>query len=265
MTRRAALAWLVLAAGCAGRPSAAPPSSPPPPTPAAHHPTIVLVHGAFGGGWGFRQVADRLTADGYRVYRPTLTGQGERVHLASPSVDLRTHIADVVNVIRFEDLHDVVLVGHSYGGMVVAGVADAVPERIARVVYLDAFLPLDGETAMREDARLQRLTPLPHIDADGTIHPTWVPATQPLPHDVPQPGRTFTQPIRLRRPPNATGLPTTYVLYVPSGLGPADAKFYFFYRRAAAFGWPVATLTSDHNAQWSHPAELAKLIESIAR
>ena len=265
MTRqRPTAAVLALLAGCT---ATEPPSTAVAPAVATadRRPTIVLVHGAFGGGWGFRQVADLLTADGYRVYRPTLTGQGERVHLASPAVDLDTHVTDIVNVLRFEDLHDVTLVGHSYGGMVIAGVVDRCPDRIARVIYLDAFLPLDGESAVQEVARLQHRTGPTAPDATGYLRPTWVTTTQPLPHDVPQPGGTFTQPIRLTRPPDRSGRPTTYVLYVPPGRPAADAKFAFFARRAAAFGWPVRTLASDHNAQWSHPAELARLIDSLAR
>ena len=248
---------LLVMAGCA-TPEA------PRPAAAVKRPTIVLVHGAFGGGWGFKGVANRLAADGYTVYRPTLTGQGERVHLASPSVDLNTHIADVVNLIRFEDLHDVVLIGHSYGGMVVTGVVDAVPGRIARVVYLDAFLPLDGESAVQEVAHLRHRAGPTHPDATGYLRPTWVSATQPLPHDVPQPGATFTQPIGLHASPRLSGKPTTYVLYVPPGKPLDYAKFYFFYQRAKSFGWPVTTLGSDHNAQWSHPAELTRLIERLA-
>ncbi len=253
---RFACATLALLAGCAAQIAA--------PVAATKHPTILLVHGAFGGGWGFKEVAERLSADGYHVYRPTLTGQGERVHLASPSVGLDTHIADIVNVIRFEDLHDVVLVGHSYGGMVITGVIDAVPDRIARVVYLDAFLPLDGESAVDEVRRLQHRSGPTKPDATGYLTPTWVSTTQPLPHDVRQPGATFTQPIRLREPPPLRGKPTTYVLYVPPKRPIDYAKFYYFYQRARSFGWDVTTMTSDHNAQWSHPRELTRLIESLA-
>ena len=233
--------------------------------PLSKRPVIVIVHGAFGGGWAFRGVDDLLTADGYHVYRPTLTGQGERVHLATPAVDLQTHINDVVNTILFEDLHEVTLVGHSYGGMVITGVVDRIPGRIKRVIYLDAFLPFDGESADDEVARLQHRTGPTGPDATGYLRPSWVSATQPLPHDVPQPGATFTQSIRLRHPPGSAGLPTTYVLYVPPGRPASDAKFAFFARRAAALGWPVLTLGSDHNAQWSHPAELARLIDALCR
>jgi pimeloyl-ACP methyl ester carboxylesterase len=121
-------------------------AEPPKPTPSGR-PTIVIVHGAFGGAWAYRQVGALLRDKGYDVYRPQLTGQGERVHLARPDIGLGTHIEDVVNMILYEDLHDIILVGHSYGGMVITGVADRLPDRIKRLVYLDAFLPNDGESA----------------------------------------------------------------------------------------------------------------------
>lgn len=109
-------------------------------------PAIVIVHGAWGGGWAFKRVDHLLREKGFDVYRVTLTGQGERVHLGSPAVGLSTHIDDVVNTIIFEGLRDVVLVGHSYGGMVITGVVDRIPDRVRRVIYLDALLPNDGES-----------------------------------------------------------------------------------------------------------------------
>jgi pimeloyl-ACP methyl ester carboxylesterase len=108
--------------------------------------TIVLVHGAWHGGWCYGRVAELLRGSGHRVYTPTLTGLGERSHLLNPSVDLSTHIADVVNLMRWEDLQQIILVGHSYGGMVVTGVADAMAERVSALVYLDAFVPTAGKS-----------------------------------------------------------------------------------------------------------------------
>jgi pimeloyl-ACP methyl ester carboxylesterase len=108
--------------------------------------TFVLVHGAWHGGWCWQRVCDRLTARGHRVFAPTLTGVCERSHLDSPSVDLSTQIRDVVNEIRWKDLENVVLVGHSYGGMVISGVAEQVAAKIASIVYLDAFVPADGQS-----------------------------------------------------------------------------------------------------------------------
>src|SRR5262245_6986728 len=107
--------------------------------------TIVIVPGATHGGWRWKEARLALQAAGHEVYALTLTGLGERVHLATPEIDLVTHVRDVVNVLECEDLHDVVLLGHSYGGMVITGVADRAPERLARRVYFDAALPRDGE------------------------------------------------------------------------------------------------------------------------
>jgi len=109
---------------------------------------FVIVHGAFGGGWQWRRVAAMLRSTGHEVFTPTLTGLGERVHLATPDIGLDTHSEDIVNVFRFEDLHDVVLVGHSYGGLVITAVAERIPERIAQLVYLDALVPEDGQCHM---------------------------------------------------------------------------------------------------------------------
>lgn len=108
--------------------------------------TFVLVHGAWAGGWAWKRVAPLLRAHGHDVFTPTLTGLGERVHLASPDVNLTTHIQDIANLLVYEDMKDAVLVGWSYSGMVVAGVQDSVPDRLAHVVYLDADVPRDGES-----------------------------------------------------------------------------------------------------------------------
>jgi len=108
--------------------------------------TYVLVHGGHHGGWCYRRVARLLRSAGHEVHSPTLTGLGERRHLLGPKVDLEMHIADVVGVLEFEDLRDVILVGHSYGGMVITGVADRAAERIKELVYLDAAHPRNGES-----------------------------------------------------------------------------------------------------------------------
>ena len=120
-----------------------------------------------------------LTAQGHRVYRVTLTGLGERVHLASPSIGLTTHIADVVNTISWEQLEDVVLVGHSYGGMVITGVADRIPARIRALIYVDAFLPESGESVARLTGaelapflhRTQRRHDRAAVGVTGKLHP----------------------------------------------------------------------------------------------
>jgi pimeloyl-ACP methyl ester carboxylesterase len=108
--------------------------------------TYVLVHGGGHGGWCYQPVARRLRALGHEVYAPSLTGLGDREHLLSPSIDLDTHITDIVKLLQFEDLHDVILVGHSYGGMVITGIADRATDRIANLVYLDAAYPQNGQS-----------------------------------------------------------------------------------------------------------------------
>ncbi len=110
--------------------------------------TYVLVHGGGHGGWCYQRVARLLRASGHEVYAPTLTGLGERSHLLNPGVDLDLHIADVTAVLHYEDLRDVILVGHSYGGMVITGVADRASDRIGRLVYLDAATPVNGQSLL---------------------------------------------------------------------------------------------------------------------
>src|SRR2546429_2332708 len=107
--------------------------------------TYVLVHGGGHGGWCYQKVARLLRANGHDVYTPTLTGLGERSHLLSPAIDLDTHITDVVAVLHYEDLHEAILVGHSYGGVVITGAADRALDRVGQLVYLDGALPGNGE------------------------------------------------------------------------------------------------------------------------
>jgi len=220
------------------------------PTPARRHPqfTYVIVHGAWGGGWDWKHVDQLLTADGYKVYRPTLTGQGEHSNLASTNIDLDTHIQDIVNVIVWEDLHDVVLVGHSYGGMVITGVMDRVPERIRQVIFLDAAVPDDGESMNSLNGR----TPTPEQLARGFIAPGAAAAAKPIPHDVPQPLKTWTEPVSFKNP-LAQKLPGTVVVFVGKNQTPEQLKDNPSFVRARARGWATLTLESDHNAQWSHP------------
>ena len=118
--------------------------------------TFVLVHGAWAGAHGWRHVRTLLTAAGHDVFTPSLTGIGERVHLASPQVDLTTHVTDVVNQVVFEDLREIVLVGYSYGGVVVTGAAEHIHDRIRELVFLDAFVPSDGESAFDALGRTAR-------------------------------------------------------------------------------------------------------------
>jgi pimeloyl-ACP methyl ester carboxylesterase len=168
--------------------------------------TFVLVHGAWHGGWCWLRVADRLRSGGHKVFTPTLTGLGERSHLLRPDIDIDTHITDVVNVIKWERLTDVVLCGHSYGGFVISGVAEMIAEAVRSIVFLDAFVPRDGDTpqsltgpAIQEGIRaaLQRGDlSMPARSAAffgvNEADRAWVDALS-----VPQPIGTFTHKIAL--------------------------------------------------------------------
>lgn len=237
-------ALLLIAAGCKTA------------QPAGTRPTVVLVHGAWGGGWDWKHVADLLTADGYTVFRPTLSGQGEHSNIASTNIDLDTHIQDIENVILWENLHNVILVGHSYGGMVITGVADRIPGRIRHLVYVDALLPQNGEN-VNSIIKKSILKPV----KDGYVIAPWVTGNPPPPHDVPMPARCFSEPITLTNQEAAMKVPTTYILTVDPGNTPPQDDFYAFYVRAKSYGWPAWIMTGDHNVQRSHPKELAHLIE----
>ena len=110
--------------------------------------TFLVCHGAWSAGWAWKKMHPLMQAAGHRLVAPSYTGLGERVHLANPSIDLETHIEDMLNVIKYEDLRDIVLIGHSYGGMVATGVADRARDRIAQLIYLDAFVPEDGQSLL---------------------------------------------------------------------------------------------------------------------
>jgi len=223
-------------------------------------PVLVSVHGAWGGGWQFKKVASILEAKGYQVYRPTLSGLGEHCHTATTNIGLTTHIDDIVNFIVFEDLHDVILLGHSYGGMVITGVADRIPERISRLIYLDAFVPEDGENVVsfgKPDA-----SQLDAMTQDGFLVPGWVNPALPFPRNVPQPRKTFTEPIVLKNPARAT-IPTSYILTVDKGRKPEDDTFYQSKERAKTRGWPAIIMEGNHFPMQTQPEATAKLLMDI--
>ena len=156
--------------------------------------TLVLVHGGFRGGWTFASMARTLRGLGHDVFTPTLTGLGERVHLASARPNLATHIMDVANVLTYEDLTDVILCGHSYAGMVVSGVADLMPERIAALVYVDAFVPDDGDAWWNLAGDYFRKLAIDGSAEDGF---SVTPPPGKDPRRVPHPLAAFRQAIRL--------------------------------------------------------------------
>ncbi|MGH7898860.1 MAG: alpha/beta fold hydrolase, partial [Candidatus Binatia bacterium] len=185
--------------------------------------TFLLVHGAWHGAWCWRRVASRLRAAGHEVFTPTLTGLGERLHLLTRDTDLGTHVDDVLGALVAEELADVILVGHSYGGMVISGVAQRAPERLKHLVYLDAFVPKDGASledlvppAIFADLRKAtdadgdgfRVPPFP-VQAFGVTGPeedvAWIGRRL-----VFQPLKTMTQKVRVTNPA-AAKLPRTYV------------------------------------------------------
>ena len=110
--------------------------------------TFLVCHGAWSAGWAWKKMHPLMQAAGHRLFTPSYTGLGERAHLANPSIDLETHIQDMLGVIQYEDLRDIVLLGHSYGRMVATGVADRARDRIAQLIYLDAFVPEDGQSLL---------------------------------------------------------------------------------------------------------------------
>lgn len=232
----------------------------------AQGPPVVIVHGAWGGGWDWRETADSLEALGHPTHRVTLTGLGERRHLLSPEVDLTTHITDVANVLGWEELTDVILVGHSYGGMVITGVAEVVPERIRRLVYLDAFLPRDGECALavgRDDPPAELCTTealgrfMGPPGPAGGLAPGWVEEGATVPVDVPHPAATLVERLELARGPG-NGVPAAYIVTreVSGGRDDFDVPA----RRAEDLGWPVEEYVGDHVPYRDDPGGIARLL-----
>lgn len=219
-------------------------------------PVMVIVHGAWGGSWAFKKTDSLLTEKGMIVYRPSLTGQGERVHLATPEVRLQTHINDVVNTILYEDLTDIILVGHSYGGMVITGVADSLPGRIRKLIYLDAFLPNNNESVMMIFAEAAAY--FRSVTKDGFLIPPFVKTDGPIPHDVPQPAKTFDDTLILRH--GVAKIPTLYIQTVAAGTDPAKDDFASQAARARERGIKVIQLESDHNPQRTAVNPLVKLL-----
>ena len=223
--------------------------------------TFVIVHGAWAGGWEHKKLGEALEADGHKVYRVTLTGQGERSHLARPDIGVSLHIQDVVNAIEWEDLRDVVLVGHSYGGMVITGVVDRIPQRFKHVIYLDAAVPENGETATQAIAG----TNAPRwkaVDGFYTMGPDM--NSKPVPHIVPMPERTFTEPIVLTNQEVARKVPTTYILTVDPGKKPEEDTFFRAYERAKARGWKTEIMEGDHVVHLNKTKETGERLERAA-
>jgi pimeloyl-ACP methyl ester carboxylesterase len=224
--------------------------------------TVVFVHCGFAGGWIWREVATRLRAAGHEVFTPTLTGLGERVHLAHPDIDLATHVQDILGVFACEALQDVVLVGSSSGSMVITGVAEHLPERVTHLFYLDTPVPHDGQSWF------DLLTPpvaAPFLAAAQRHGDGW---------RIPPPGRTdpprwsahplksVTQPLAVRNPV-AVAIPRTFIHCTNKpadwfyGLTPVIAQAA---AQVRAHGWPVIELPTDHLPMLSQPQLLATVL-----
>jgi pimeloyl-ACP methyl ester carboxylesterase len=200
--------------------------------------TFVLVHGAWHGGWCWQRVTPLLRAAAHEVYTPTLTGLGERAHLLTPAIGLETHVQDIAHVLEYEDLRDVVLVGHSYGGVVITGVAERLPDRIGQLVYLDAVVPIAAERSLEAVYQRHRPVGWRYLEAQraagrGTVLP--VPAGVPLfgvrgeadrrwlrAHLTPHPARTFTDRLPGDHAP-ARHLPHTSIRCPDDATDPALA------------------------------------------
>ena len=224
-------------------------------------PVYVFVHGMTRGGWGFKNIGSLLTESGNIVYRPTLTGLGNRVHLASSNIILDTNILDIVNTILYEDLNDVILVGHSYGGMVVTGVADRIPERIRKLIYIDALLPEDGESAVSMTGT--KIDSSMKIE-NGLIIPEWLQEGKTPPKSVPHPALTLIDDISLTNPMRLE-IPSTYILTVDKGKDAKEDDFFSQAERATKKEWTVLQLEADHNPQWSAPEELVGMLQKIVK
>jgi pimeloyl-ACP methyl ester carboxylesterase len=219
--------------------------------------TFVLVPGLHHGGWSFAPLTSRLRAQGHDVHPLTLTGVGDRNHLITAAVNLDTHIADVLAVIDGERLDDVVLCGHSYGGMVIAGVADQVPERIRALVYLDAFVPEDGDSAWTLNTEAFRHRTLSGVRGDGYSVPP-----EPFydPRATTHPLASILQGIELTGKLD-TVTRRTYVFASDWPQGPFGP---FAERLRADPGWQVHVLPSGHNLMGHVPDELARIVSAAA-
>jgi len=230
--------------------------------------TFVLVHGAWSGGLLWRPNARALRKANHEVYTPTLTGIGERRHLLNRSIDLDTHIRDVLGVIDYEDLSDIVLVGHSYGGMVVTGVADAVPDKVGSLVYLDAFVPENGQSMF--DMLPPDMPQLPTVPGED-----WL--TAPLPVEafgeasrqvrefaerkgMPQPTACFSQ--RLKLTGGIDRIRRRTYIYCNNPQPTACTPIYEMLKNKP--GWTVHTLPCTHFAQMDMPDELTALLQAAA-
>jgi pimeloyl-ACP methyl ester carboxylesterase len=229
--------------------------------------TIVVAHGAWSSAWAWQKMRPLLREAGHEVFTPSYTGLGERGHLASPAIDLDTHIADILGVLKFEDLNDVVLIGHSYGGMVATGVADRSEGRVTKLIYLDAFAPRDGQSLfdlVGPEIELRMRQGASQAGDGWKVPPNPMPPDTPpeyvawaTPRRLSQPVKTFEQKLRLssRAPPRRGYI---YCLRLP----PYDF-FGPFAKRAKAEGWLYADMDASHNPHVTAPHALRDVLQGM--
>ena len=234
--------------------------------------TYVLVHGAFHGGWCWKEVITRLRALGHVVYRPTQTGLGERSHLIDTDPSLETFIQDIVNVILYDDIQDIILVGHSFAGSVISGVADRLPRHLRHLVYLDAGLlqsgqcPADVPPPEILEQYKQRAVTLP---SGVVVLPPPDPANFGItdPEQLammrrkmsPHPFRTYFDKLELKNP-LGNGLPATYIA-CSNPLFPNTAKARTLAKSLP--GWTYLEIPTAHNAMMLMPVELTAMLDAI--
>ncbi|MEA2921279.1 MAG: hypothetical protein QOF07_1242 [Bradyrhizobium sp.] len=229
--------------------------------------TFLVCHGAWSAGWAWKKMRPLMRAAGHDLVTPTYTGLGEREHLANPSIDLETHIQDIQNVIKYEDLRDIVLIGHSYGGMVATGVADRVRDRIAQLIYIDAFVPRHGQSLLdlNEQAR-QRMLDAVKVGDGWRMPPNPTPPDTP-PADVEwlsarrvnQPFKCFEMPLQLHG--GELTLPRSYIYALRAT--PADTFRPFAERAKSEAGWRYYEIDASHAPNVTAPEALFGLLEKI--
>jgi len=229
--------------------------------------TFLVCHGAWGGGWSWKKMHPLMQAAGHRLVTPTYTGLGERAHLAHPAIDLETHIEDMLNVIEYEDLRDVALLGHSYGGMVATGVADRVPERIDQMIYLDAFAPRDGQSLLDLIESAQRGMREAAKSGDGWRVPPNAPPPDTSEADLewmnarrmPMPLKCFETKLMLQN--GEPKLPRSYIY--ATRITPADTFGQFARRARSEPGWSYFEIDASHSPNVTAPEILVELLQKI--
>jgi pimeloyl-ACP methyl ester carboxylesterase len=236
--------------------------------------TFVLVHGTGHGGWCWQFIAPILRAAGHNVYTPTLTGLGASSHLLNEinRISLGTHVRDITNMLFYEDLSDVILVGHSYGGMVITGVAAKQPQRLAHLVYLDAYLPLEGENEIAIWPPAQKEKYFAEIASGATsrapIPPSMLGISDPKmsqwvqERSTPHPYSTYEDPPPTPdNPVQTASIPRTYIHCTQ---GPFSSWMQPFAARARKLRWVVYTMEAGHDVMITHLNELSKILLQIA-